>query len=75
MKAVLCAAALVMAMSGGALAQSLPNTGPAGNPNVDSYGKIYSGARPLPTKPQRYKKTLHRHKATARPPVRHRAKR
>jgi hypothetical protein len=59
MKAFVSAAALLMALSGGAFAQTMPNTGPAGNPNVDSYGKIYSGARPLQTKPQRYKKSLH----------------
>ncbi|HWM80642.1 MAG TPA: hypothetical protein VNQ56_01155 [Pseudolabrys sp.] len=66
MKILLGAAALMMFVSGAALAQSLPNTGPAGNPNVDSYGKIYSGARPLPTKPQRYTTTTHRHKKIKR---------
>lgn len=62
MKAIVGAAALLLAVTGTALAQSLPNTGPAGNPNGDSYGKPYSGARPLSTRPPRLKTTVgHRH--------------
>jgi hypothetical protein len=72
MKAFIGAAALMTVISGGALAQTMPNTGPAGNPNIDSYGKVYSGARPLPTNPQRYKKTLHRQTKIKRHRVKHR---
>jgi hypothetical protein len=61
MKAFVGAVTLVTVLTGSAVAQTMPNTGPAGNPNVDSFGKVYSGARPLPTKQQRYKKTLHQH--------------
>jgi len=71
MKAIAGVAVLAFAltgvMAGAAWAQTLPNTGPAGNPNGDSYGKVYSGARPLSTKPQRYKSTIgHRHKKAKR---------
>ncbi|OJY46726.1 MAG: hypothetical protein BGP08_17135 [Rhizobiales bacterium 64-17] len=67
MKAIVGAAALLLAITGTAFAQSQPNTGPAGNPNGDSFGKPYSGARPLSTKPQRLKTTIgHRHKKAKR---------
>jgi len=66
MKLLIGATALAMIISGAAFAQTLPNTGPAGNPQGDSFGKIYSGARPLPNRPQRYKTTTHRHKKIKR---------
>jgi hypothetical protein len=67
MKAIVGAAALLLAVTGAAFAQSQPNTGPAGAANGDSFGKPYSGARPLKTKPQRLKTTVgHRHKKVKR---------
>lgn len=47
-KKMMLSAALVFAATTFANAQSLPNYGANAPANVDSYGKPYSGAKPLP---------------------------
>ena len=47
-KKMILGAALVFAATTFANAQSLPNYGANAPANIDSYGKPYSGAKPLP---------------------------
>jgi len=54
LKVLLPAGVLLLGMTGISLAQSVPNFGP-NSPSVgDSFGKPYSGARPLPSGARAY---------------------
>jgi len=47
LKIVVAATAIVLGATTAAFAQSLPNYGPNAPANGDSFGKPYSGAKPL----------------------------
>jgi len=46
-KTIFAALALLLSLTSGSLAQSLPNYGPNAPASGDSFGKPYSGAQPL----------------------------
>jgi hypothetical protein len=67
-KTTLSAFAVLLGLTTGSLAQSLPNYGPNAPSRGDSFGKPYSGAQPLRNGAQayayqwRYRHHVHRHR-------------
>ena len=67
LKVLLPAGAILFGMTAASLAQSTPNFGPNAPSVGDSFGKPYSGARPLPSGARAY----HWRRAHAYAPPRH----
>ena len=67
-KTILSAVAVLLSLTTGVLAQSLPNYGPNAPSRGDSFGKPYSGAQPLRSGARayayqwRYRHHAHRHR-------------